>query len=64
VIWHDFADIYLENYKKGLVSYSVLRKSFISLVKLLHPFMPFVTEQSWKEMGNKDLLISSSWPKA
>jgi len=33
-------------------------------LKLLHPFMPFVTEQIWMEIGNKELLIKSSWPKS
>ena len=31
-------------------------------LKLLHPFMPFVTEKVWQEMGKKELLMPSKWP--
>jgi len=67
-IWHKFADKYIENCKLRIVNsdasatptlYFVLDRS----LRLLHPFMPFVTEAIWKEMGNKELLIASSWPK-
>jgi valyl-tRNA synthetase len=63
-IWHDFADKYIEQYKKGDVSYSVLLQSFTSLLALLHPFMPFVTEEIWGKMPRKtdQPLIISSWP--
>ncbi|HET7099491.1 MAG TPA: valine--tRNA ligase [Patescibacteria group bacterium] len=72
-IWNKFADIYIEKVKlpynkeqnkisvregAGPVLYHILD----STLRLLHPFMPFVTEQIWKEMGNKDFLITSSWP--
>ncbi len=74
-VWHKFADIYLEKVKEGFDKEAgkvIVRESAIpvlnsvvdSSLKLLHPFMPFVTEQIWKELGNKDLLITSSWPKA
>jgi valyl-tRNA synthetase len=69
-VWHKFADIYIEKTKErdgekfGVresaipVLHEVLNKS----LKLLHPFMPFVTEAIWQEMGDKDLLIVSEWP--
>ncbi len=74
-IWHKFADIYLEKVKEGFDKEKgkiIVRESAIpvlnlvlnSSLKLLHPFMPFVTEAIWKEMGNPDFLISSDWPKA
>lgn len=64
VIWHDFADIYIEDYKKGLISYSALLTSFEALIKLLHPFMPFITEEIWSLMPKKTAipLIISPWP--
>lgn len=64
--WHEFADKYLEDYKKNLISYEVLLLSFETLLKLLHPFMPFVTEEIWGLMPRKNNLplIISPWPKA
>ena len=63
-VWHKFADIYIEKTKdRREEAQPTLEKVLTDSVKLLHPFMPFVTEHIWHEMGNKDLLISSSWPK-
>ncbi|MBI4099395.1 valine--tRNA ligase [Candidatus Microgenomates bacterium] len=62
-IWHDFADKYIEDYKQGQISYPILKESFQTLLALLHPFMPFVTEEIWGLLGNKTPLIVSSWPK-
>ena len=64
--WHEFADKYIEDYKKGVISYEVLNSSFEVLLKLLHPFMPFVTEEIWSLMPRKNTLplIVSPWPKA
>ncbi len=63
-IWHSFADKYIEAYKQGNVSYSRLLDSFKLLLKLLHPFMPFVTEAIWSTLPKEstDPLIISSWP--
>ena len=74
-IWHKFADVYIEKAKEPFDKESgkiTVRKGAIptlykvleSGLKLLHPFMPFVTEQIWHEMGNKGLLITADWPKA
>ena len=32
-------------------------------LKVLHPFMPFVTEEIWGLMDNKDLLMVTQWPQ-
>jgi len=32
-------------------------------LKLWHPFIPFVTETIWKEMGNKNLLLAEKYPR-
>jgi valyl-tRNA synthetase len=35
-----------------------------TVVSVLHPFMPYVTEEIWGELeGGKGLLIVSEWPK-
>ena len=64
VIWDDLASRYLEDYKKGMVSYSVLVESFAKLLKLLHPFMPFITEEIYQRLPNKDAesIMISRWP--
>ena len=50
----------------------MLNEALVILLKLLHPFMPFVTEAIWKELPHKnlpagrqgpDLLMVASWPK-
>jgi len=66
-IWHKFADIYLEKVKDRKYEASkTLNYVLKSSLKLLHPFMPFVTEKIW-QIGfykeEKTLLINSSWPK-
>lgn len=64
-IWHEFADIYIENVKNRIDenSFLILNSSFLILLKLLHPFMPFVTEEIYKRLwSKKDHLIISKWP--
>ena len=63
--WHEFADKYIEDYKKSLVSYPTLLESYKTILKLLHPFMPFVTEEIWGLLPNNENhpLIISSWPR-
>ncbi len=66
-VWNDLANKYIEEnkekYKTGdSDAISKLFVTFEKSLKLLHPFMPFVTEAIWKEMGNKELLITSEWP--
>ena len=74
-IWHKFADIYLERVKDQESGRVEVRKSAIPILyevldcslRLLHPFMPFVTEKIWSldsTRDSKDLLINSAWPKA
>lgn len=68
--WHRLADIHLEKnkerFKNGDVqALAVLRHVFSTILKLLHPFMPFVTEHLWNELPKKTNvpLIISPWPK-
>ena len=60
--WHKFCDIEIERAKKNEVNSKQLRNALEILLKLLHPFMPFVTEACWQELGNKSLLITEEWP--
>lgn len=65
-IWTRFADEILEASKKesdyGATLYYILTGS----LKLLHPFMPFVTETIWEllPMQDKKLLMVTTWPTA
>lgn len=66
-IWHRLADAYIEQAKDRLragdsSAQTTLYRSVTTSLRLLHPFMPFVTEAVWKELGEKDSLITSSWP--
>ena len=64
-VWHKFADIYLEKTKdRKAAAQPVLFEVLESSLKLLQPFMPFVTEQIWQETHQDSLLMTSSWPKA
>lgn len=62
--WHWYCDECIENSKKGEIGAKQLKEGLLTFLKLLHPFMPFITEQIWSEMGEDELLITSSWPKA
>lgn len=62
--WNSYANKYIELSKEGMVSKALMLEALEINLKLLHPFMPFVTEKVWGLMGKKNLLITSSWPKA
>lgn len=40
----------------------IAAEAWQTVLNLLHPFAPFVTEELWEQMGNRDLLIQQSWP--
>jgi valyl-tRNA synthetase len=66
--WHTFADIIIERSKKKNTdsSKALLYTHLITLLKALHPFMPFVTEEIWSmlDIKNKNLLMIEQWPLA
>ncbi len=64
-IWHEFADKYIEDVKNRIDenSFMVLNSLFVTLLKLLHPFMPFITEEMYGKLGGEDSIMISSWPK-
>ncbi|OGG13580.1 valine--tRNA ligase [Candidatus Gottesmanbacteria bacterium RIFCSPHIGHO2_01_FULL_46_14] len=62
--WHWFCDACIEQNKKGKISLKALTQGFETFLKLLHPFMPFVTEEIWDKLARKEkgLLIAAHWP--
>ena len=62
--WDDLADWYLEasKFEQTKEKEKILAIILNDLLKLWHPFIPFVTEAIWKELGHKDLLMISRWP--
>ena len=65
LVWDDIADWYLEA-SKVAPNPGVMKFVLESILKLAHPFAPFVTETIWQTIHGDDksnLLISSEWPK-
>ena len=74
-IWDTFCDWYIELTKTRLngedeeaklVAQNVLCYVLINLLKMLHPFMPFITEEIWQAlppMEEGDYLMTSKWPE-
>ncbi len=70
--WDDFCAWYLEIIKPEFgkpideITYQKTISFFESILKLLHPFMPFITEELWhelKERKKEDCIIVTSWLK-
>jgi valyl-tRNA synthetase len=72
LIWSDFCSWYLEAIKPtdGALSHETYEAAisvFERMMTLLHPFMPFITEEVWHELRDRrpgDDCIVSSWPSA
>jgi valyl-tRNA synthetase len=70
LVWADFCSWYLEIIKPGYqhpIDRKTLEQSitiFNDILKVLHPFMPFVTEEIWHQLSdqNEDLVVSC-WPQ-
>ena len=70
--WDDFASSYLEmtkvdfansDLKRKINTCSVLTKVLTTIIKLLHPFMPFVTEEIYQNFYDESIMISD-WPQS
>ena len=74
-VWHEFADWYLEiakfqisNPKTKNSTALILYNSLLNILKLLHPFIPFVSEEIYQQIANnnqqtKKILMIEGWPK-
>ncbi len=72
LVWSDFCSWYLEAIKPadgkiGRRTHDFTLGIFERLMTLLHPFMPFITEEVWHQLRKRkagDDCVISSWPKA
>ncbi|MEO8785100.1 MAG: valine--tRNA ligase [Candidatus Saccharimonadales bacterium] len=64
LVWDDLADWYVEA-SKGHTNLSILAYSLEVILKLAHPFAPFLTETIWQTLAweNDSILAVSSWPQ-
>jgi valyl-tRNA synthetase len=71
-VWHQFCDWYIECVKADLAdparsatARAVLVHVLDRLLRLLHPFMPFVTEELWQKIPHQgEFLAVAAWPTA
>ena len=68
--WSEFCDWYIELAKVSLngegraATLAVLRHVLICLLKMLHPFMPFITDEVYRYIpGTEGTIMLSDWPK-
>ncbi|MBI3255866.1 MAG: valine--tRNA ligase, partial [Candidatus Andersenbacteria bacterium] len=68
--WHELADVYIEASKAQLkdemqkaTTQHILAWCLVITLKLLHPFMPFVTERIWGILYPGKVLALESWPQ-
>jgi valyl-tRNA synthetase len=74
-IWHEYCDWYVEYSKDVLYGQDPARRAevlkvmhyaFSTALRLLHPFMPFLTEELWHGMGygaDEETIMTAPWPK-
>jgi len=73
LIWDDFCDWYIELAKPKEYGQNISQEKlntalgfFEQLMKLLHPFMPFISEEIWQhiqERSAEEALLVSQWPE-
>ena len=63
LLWDQLADQYIE-YSKQTTNPMMLAYALDTVLRLAHPFAPFVTETIWQELPWQDsILITETWPK-
>jgi len=71
-IWSEYCDWYIEIAKSRLYGENAEEKAVVSAVlihvlkaslKLLHPFMPFITEEIFTKLSDEETIMLSAWPQ-
>ncbi|MDR0817713.1 MAG: valine--tRNA ligase [Clostridiales Family XIII bacterium] len=71
LIWNEYCDWYIEFVKPRLygedepdkrTAVAVLISVLSDILRLLHPFMPYITEEIWSYLGKENKLIVDRWP--
>ena len=73
-VWHEFCDWYLEMAKPSLYSQDeslkrsskfTLQEALMAVLRLVHPFMPFVTEEIWQRLpASRGSIMKAKFPEA
>ncbi len=72
-VWSDYCDWYIELTKPMLYSQdesvkigalSVLKYVLVNMLKLLHPFVPFITEAIWEQLDISETIVNQQYPIA
>ncbi len=64
-VWHDFCDWYIELSKQNITKSNTKATLIVVLdevLALLHPVIPFITEEIYANFNNKDLLSQKKYP--
>jgi valyl-tRNA synthetase len=73
LVWDDYCSWYLEIIKPGTgegidaKTYSQTIKILERLLRIMHPFMPFITEEIWHQISARsedDYIVIANWPQA
>lgn len=71
-VWEDFASWYLEvsktilnsdNEKQIYQTKYILLKVLVDILKILHPFVPFITEEIYSQINEEDFLVNQKYPQ-
>src|SRR5690554_5579974 len=70
-LWNEYCDWYIEAAKLGLagdeiqrnMTRAVLKHVLLGALQLLHPIMPFITEEIWQQLADGSIALSK-WPEA
>jgi valyl-tRNA synthetase len=64
-VWDDFCDWYIELSKRRSDAWvgCTLGRILDASLRLLHPFIPFVTEEIWQKLERPGFLLQAAWPE-